>query len=1128
MIELYIEGEKIELTDDIELSFNYETIDPNKLSSIKNSFSKTINVQGTPKNNITFGHIFRNDKYIGVPQFTPIEDNYDPHRRVNWIINKNGFVVNFGYCTLDNIIKKENEITYQLTLYGGIGEFFYSLNYTEDGKTKNLASLFYDWKPKTNLNGYGTAMTEWEENNNIIMKCSSEIIAQSYHNLNPFYTYSGTTEIDKDIVFVPCYNGYYENFDSSHLLVNTKNNNIYPTQYISNENRAKLNNAFPNIKYDYSEDPTSPTTYSALNVNMGTSGNTYGLVNLSRDLDPSEAGELRINEMPVAIRLSKLMAAISNPINNGNYTVDWDNDITDSEYWRYGWIILGKIRQDKNIVPLVNITKNTSYDNQPFSFTYNMATNTTTGISGATFNPYNYVLDSSVLNRGSYSLKYYIKPSFTIQSGNLSPTETQFIRLISGGYKKYNNNGVNIWNTLTRVTRIYDNTNLIRVQADIFYIKSDELSDKFNYGNTVENPYNYTNIPDRLKRTMAIKLSSYLSTSTGTTININAKDVFVHNCNYTIDSITNMSAPWPTATSTTKYYTEIKSFCDSQKINVNFNLNVDATNLSISVNDYITWSMWEYDSTIDLCSSGIWGDDQPITYLSSLPTNQFSFFSNTNLKDYPWFYPVQGTTENGFTICENLDETRKNAITSSKSAGYNIIDLYKKTLFADSATPFKYFADFCKLMNYKIICDNTQRKIYVKKLKNYYVDEIIDINNKVDYNRLINIKTILTNDKIINIGLKSKETYPIQIFNKNSKEKFNYKKFDTGIDFNYSTENLLENLIYENSTDWQMSSVYYNNNPQFSKAYNTPSISWTLFNIDPVTDEMKKKDFFTVGVPSTNQNMIENNDFLPKIAMFDKDNKTVDVTNTFVFLNGFIRNYDYSLAYTEQASLGEIDHYTISPRLMLTNDTYEQYYFNGNRCYFYPFNYNFSFTGWGCYDGETGSASWVLPFFSRDLYNTFDNSNNIWQQNNYNLASWNIIEQENLDSFYSFNEEYTDFIEDPTFNYSLTTTTLSSILDNEYNVNNIPIDSTNTRIYDLYWSNYLDEMFNRNTRELTLHVDLSTIGSNVNELMRKIYNYDGHLWIIRKIENYKLADIVNDKFTKITMHKIINKNNWVN
>ena len=36
MIELYIENKKIDITDDLEINFTYESIDPDKLSAIKN------------------------------------------------------------------------------------------------------------------------------------------------------------------------------------------------------------------------------------------------------------------------------------------------------------------------------------------------------------------------------------------------------------------------------------------------------------------------------------------------------------------------------------------------------------------------------------------------------------------------------------------------------------------------------------------------------------------------------------------------------------------------------------------------------------------------------------------------------------------------------------------------------------------------------------------------------------------------------------------------------------------------------------------------------------------------------------------------------------------------------------
>ena len=90
MIELYIENKKIDITDDLEINFTYEQIDPDKLSSIKNSFSKTVNIPGTQNNNFIFGYIFRYDRYLSDYNQGNIEYEYDPHKKVNWFINKNG------------------------------------------------------------------------------------------------------------------------------------------------------------------------------------------------------------------------------------------------------------------------------------------------------------------------------------------------------------------------------------------------------------------------------------------------------------------------------------------------------------------------------------------------------------------------------------------------------------------------------------------------------------------------------------------------------------------------------------------------------------------------------------------------------------------------------------------------------------------------------------------------------------------------------------------------------------------------------------------------------------------------------------------------------------------------------
>ena len=56
MIELYIDGRKADLTTDISVPMTYELEKLANPTTIKNNFSKTIQLQATPTNNQIFGY----------------------------------------------------------------------------------------------------------------------------------------------------------------------------------------------------------------------------------------------------------------------------------------------------------------------------------------------------------------------------------------------------------------------------------------------------------------------------------------------------------------------------------------------------------------------------------------------------------------------------------------------------------------------------------------------------------------------------------------------------------------------------------------------------------------------------------------------------------------------------------------------------------------------------------------------------------------------------------------------------------------------------------------------------------------------------------------------------------------
>lgn len=1219
MIELYIENKKIDLAEDLEINFTYESIDPDKLSSIKNSFSKTVNIPGTPNNNITFGHIFRSDKYIPVNAPENIDSYYDPHKKVNWFINRNGILVNRGYCTLDNIVmKNKREITYQITLYGGIGEFFYALSYNEDGSPKTLYDMFWNWYPKTGLIGHGTATNPETESNRTLFKLSADIVASCWHRLNPLYTYEGTTEIDKDVTLVPCYTGLYEDFDSKHMLVSTFNQHYASGYIMTEETMDSLLRAFPDSYTDYS-DSSEGTEYTTLgNTFSSTDAYKYGLVTFSRDLDPWEAGDLRVNELPVAVRLSKLMAVISNPDNNGGYNVVWDDDIKQSYHWLYGWVMLGKLNQENESFQTLTFTPSQQYDGQnsviDVSWNGNTGTATAQDVSS-------YFLDSNMseigtVKAGKYNMYINVLPNLIVNCrGNFSgwPGSDMFV---SGSWKS---NGRPefcrfLWTTSVLVHKIYDGNTLIKTIADVFYYTSDP--DSLYFGLNDQG----ISVGD-IKQVLSGRINQRFMNQ-GEFID----EYRYHDCKVSGVEVTTAGGNSTASIS-----------CDSQKIGTILTLPVDVTNLRVEQYQGLMWT--KMGTGIQFVEAGRYGVDDilfsygdigwttstvaPVGFGTKKPDTYDVWWTS----EWPWPYP--DSSDHTVSLGFNMNEGKQNGLLSAKNSGFNILNLDKKTLFAGSESPMRYISGYCKMMNYRFLCDETSKTIYIKTLKNYYNGNVRSLDGRVDIGRDIGIKNITTKYKTINIGLKTPETYPVRLFDRISRDKFNTKKYDTGIKYNAGETSLLNDLVYENVIDWQQNSVYYNINPQLPRAYNVQSVSWTLFNQDSAnTDEIKKKEIFTVGTPSSNTSLLATSDFLPKVSVFDKDNKYVDFGASMLFLNGFAKNYDYvdvpsstkveiqpdstnpshyvngsgTVASTQyqdiyiynvqpntqyfvtasfgssygsytvnyfnasgtrigteypQASANLVDapltvpsgtatircnfrkadtnakmkviapRYVISPRVCLSNDTYEQYYFNQSRCYIYDFKYNDNFTSWGCYssDQKGSAASWVLPVFSRDLYNVYVQDISAWNAAAYKMASWNIVDQEGLDDMYSLRG--TQFVYNPDYNYQKIANS-SSFEQNEYSFSIVPDEDTDTdRIYDKNWKDYVNDLYDRNTRDVTAYVNLSGLG-DANTVMRGIYSWDSHLWIITKLDNYRLADITSDRFTKVKLHKIANKSTWTN
>lgn len=1186
MIELYIERNLVDLKDDITIPFTFESIDPDKLSTIKNSFSKTIDLPGTLNNNNIFGDIFRVDRYI-----SSVQDNgnvgfqYDPHKKAEYILVNNGSVINSGYCTLNEILIQEYEkITYKITLYGGLGNFFYNLMYKEDGNYKTLYDLIWNWKSKESTI-YSQPLTPAEENTQVLFNCNPRLVAQSYSYLKPseditedYEEYNPETgnyqwhyadnpawwnleynerykitEIDKDIVFVPSYSGYYNDFDSKHIIYNTRDRASYFSPKVrTTDTDNKLNQSFPEGYNDTSQNPN--VVYQTIGKTLShLDSNRYGLISVSRDLDPFEAGDLRISEMPVAIRLSKLMRTLSEPWNNGGYKVEWDKDITDSYYWNYSWVLLGKLNQESNSDSYNIDIEKLSYDDnikyvwrgRPY---YNVDNGTPFWSSSR--------LITGNLNNGSYTFKINTKPSISFSTNYMDSNILNHIneyKLVSSIHTVIANINYYRQNLFCLVHKILkrgpEETTLAHYKSilDVFYITQNSTISKF--GDGLDNTEILT---ERIKR----KIKSFSNLQIPT-----IDQVRIHNINPSLGFSTEDNLNYIDA----KFSNEL--------ISTDFDIEEDNTAIEIiqfNIPIFVDYSINDVGNIN--YGIGIWGVDNPSDVpVNIVDNNYFSFIDNRG--NY-LFYIVDPTVVRETMIkCSFNESSTKTGIFLKNTAGLNIIELTKSMLFANSESPAKYLIDFCKMMNYRFVLDDLNKKINIYTLKNYYKNEIEDIDNLVDISRDRSIKIINTKNKLINFGLDTEETYPVSLYNRISKDKFNEYKIDTGIEWNQDTTNLLNDLIYKNIIDWQQSSVFYNLKPQFPRPYITPTVSWTLFNAD--TTSLQKKELINPGYGMQVSTLTETIDYMPKISLFNRDNKYVDTANNLIFLNGFVKNYDYTptdyieykpnniirskyidtsgnitnssyqdiyvynvienykycitcsytsgyssyvanyydsndvrigteypqqdqtynraeLTLPEGTTVIKINFrkddtekkklesllYTISSRLSVSQDVAEQFYLNGSRCYMNDFSYLDNFIGWGRWSDRNYSAdSWVLPYFSRDLYN--QRVNDISNQVFAPVAT--------LDGkyFYIYNGLYMT-VDDP--DWEIRTYFIADIDNPHFWAKYLPQDNKNVLAkYDRF-GNFLGTEGNISLNQYIFeNASINTLGGSVIELRMNVY-----------------------------------------
>lgn len=293
-ISLYIGDQLADLDDQSFILFNYQMDDLSNPTIVKNSYSQQITLKGTPANNRIFGDYFRTDRMVANTGGQTGVD-FNASQKVPFTIyNEMSEILESGYVKLDSISRQKEDIQYKVTLYGGLGSFFYALSYDENGNKRTLADLDY----------LGTDSPDTELNFII----NAETVQEAWRRLQEDTTASSMWDV---INFAPAYNGIPEG-------------NFSPDKGLMIPSQMGLKD----------EIPVDGVTYG---LKSG-----YALVNLAEAHDEWAVKDLRSYLQRPIFSMKAFWKAIRNPANNGGYEVDASIILNHTKFGNYSalWMTL--------------------------------------------------------------------------------------------------------------------------------------------------------------------------------------------------------------------------------------------------------------------------------------------------------------------------------------------------------------------------------------------------------------------------------------------------------------------------------------------------------------------------------------------------------------------------------------------------------------------------------------------------------------------------------------------------------------------------------------------------------------------------------------------------------------------
>lgn len=301
-IHLYIGNIEVEFDAAPEILYTYQVDELTNPTIVKNSFSKTITIKGSKSNNNLFGHYWNVERVQVGGTSNASSVYFNASKKMAFSLYVGTELYESGYVKLDEVRRVNGDYEYDITLYGGLGDFFYNLSINNDGNEMKLSDLNFKDDIDFTIN-LDTVKTAWDSLKN--------------NRQNKWQT----------INFMPAYNGIPEDFDADKMLIDTKSTNL---------TKAKTEDG---KTYKTKED--------------------WVLAELPDEMTEWETRDLRSYLQRPCIRMKEIVNACCDPDNNGGYEVELDSDFfnENNPYWEETWLTLPMIQTleyDSGEQPLEN------------------------------------------------------------------------------------------------------------------------------------------------------------------------------------------------------------------------------------------------------------------------------------------------------------------------------------------------------------------------------------------------------------------------------------------------------------------------------------------------------------------------------------------------------------------------------------------------------------------------------------------------------------------------------------------------------------------------------------------------------------------------------------------------------